>query len=381
LKIFGRAEKRKKKKGLFLTGGGARGAYQAGVLKAIGEIAHSEKIPFDVVSAMSAGSINAAFIIAQADHFRNGSKALVDVWANLQSDQVFKTSTFDLLFSAAKTLAEIITHRTPKRGQFLLDSSPLLNLIQDNIDFEKLNANLKSGLVEAFDVASICYNTGNIVSFYNSEYYKNNKKKFRYCPTLTNFEGKHIQASAAIPLFFRPVEIEGQYYGDGSLRNFHPLRSAIALGANSLLVIDVKNPAIAVSPSVPIEAEGVSFGRIIDLFFNSAFLNNVDRDMELMHTINTNILELKEKDQTRMEFREIDMLYIRPSQDLGALASAHVDALPRLLRYLLSAFGSKEQSSDIISYLLFEGEYCSHLAKIGYQDAMAQQAELYRFLR
>lgn len=381
MNIFGRMPKHKKRKGLFLTGGGARGAYQAGALKAISEIALSEKLPFDVVSAMSAGSINAAFIVARAEHFRQGAQALVDIWTNLTSDQVFKTSTFALISSALKTLFEVVTHITPKNGQYLLDSSPLLDLINNNIDFDKLNRNIHAGMLHSFDVASICYNSGEIVSFYNSKNTKNNQSKFRYRPTLTRIEGQHIYASSAIPLFFKPVAINEQYFGDGSLRNFHPFRSAIALESSSLLVIDVKKESSSASVHLPIKAEGVSFGRIIDLFFNSAFLDNVDRDLELLNTINGNIQSLPEKDRFKMQFREIDLFCIRPSQDLGALAAEYVKALPSFLRYLLSAFGSKDQSSDIISYLLFEGAFCSELVKMGYQDAMAQQAKIYTFLK
>ncbi|MFO1258356.1 MAG: patatin-like phospholipase family protein [Gammaproteobacteria bacterium] len=379
--MFGRMPKHKKRKGLFLTGGGARGAYQAGVLKAISEISLSEKLPFDVVSAMSAGSINAAFLVARAEHFRQGTQALVEIWNNLTSDQVFKTSTLALIKSGLKTLFEIVTHITPKNGQFLLDSSPLLDLINNNIDFDKLNSHLQAGVIHSFDVASICYNSGEIVSFYNSKNIKNNRSKFRYRPTLTRIEGHHIYASSAIPLFFRPVAINEQYFGDGSLRNFHPFRSAIAHESSSLLVIDVKKESSSASVHLPIQAEGVSFGRIIDLFFNSAFLDNVDRDLELLNTINGNIQSLPEKDRLKMQFREIDILCIRPSQDLGALAAEHVKTLPLFLRYMLSAFGSKEQSSDIISYLLFEGAFCSELVKMGYQDAMVQQSQIYKFLK
>ena len=370
----------KKKRALFLTGGGARGAYQAGVLKAISEIAKTERIPFDIISGMSAGSINSAFVVSRAQRFQGATLELEALWKNIKSNDIFDAKMLPLLGAVFRTILEVTTHVTPKEGQFFLDTSPLSFFLKKNIDYESLNRNIENELIDAFELSTVCYESGEHVSFYNSKKNISERTRFRYKTKHTLIDNRHVMASSALPLFFKPIKIDHLHYGDGALRNFYPLRSAVSMGADSFLIIDVKEQKNQVVPESEIVNQGASFGRILNLFFNTVFLDSIDRDLEMLTTINKNVAALRDKEKAKLVFREIDVLVIRPSEDLGQLATEHIKALPILLRHLLKTFGSKRQSADIISYLLFEKEYCRILVDLGYSDAMKKEEHIRKFL-
>src|SRR5690606_37386063 len=230
------------KKALFLTGGGARGAYQAGVLKAIADITLSENMPVPILSGVSTGSINAAFIAARADHFATATYQLVDLWSHIRCEDIYHVSNASLLKAAMRSLTEVVFHVNPKEGHYFLDSAPLKALLERSIDFRRINQNIHNNLLSALEITTLCYDNADSVSYYNTQSMVKDKHKFRYRSVLSELQLSHVMASTAIPLFFPSVNINGMHHGDGSLRNNHPLRSAIGLGAESIMIIGVKEP-------------------------------------------------------------------------------------------------------------------------------------------
>ena len=365
------------RRAIFFTGGGARGSYQAGVLKAIAEIHPIHRVPVEILSGVSSGSINAAFISAYAD-FQEGVKKLLQVWSQINCGQVFEIGSLSLISSVCRTSVEIIMRNTPEDGHYLLNTGPLRHLIESNIDFSSVNKNIDSGLVKALIITALNYESSETVSFFNTKEEMNTRTKFRYATRRSLITSDHIMASTAIPLFFPPIKVDHSPYGDGAFRNNHPLRTAIAMGADKILIIGVKQD-YSYLPKRDNLKDGVSFGKIISMVFNSIFVDNIDIDIETLRYINNNISELTIHEKQKIPFRHIDYTYIRPTGDIGQIAIDKVKLLPKLLRYLLGGFGSKQQSSDLMSYLMFEAEYCHELINMGYRDTMNRKDEIIQF--
>lgn len=367
------------KKAIFLTGGGARGAYQSGVLKAIAEISPTHEIPVDIISGVSSGAINAAFVAARAEDFNLGTKKLVQIWSGLSCGQIFEVNNLSLLGSVSRTLFEVIFHQTPEEGQYLLDTSPLQKLLEDNIDFSAIQKGINQGLLDSLVVTALNYETSETVAFYNTRENIQPYSRFRYYTERSPITCKHILASTAIPLFFPSVQIEGIHYGDGSLRNNYPLRSTISMGADKIIIVNV-NQEHHPQKKIQIKNGGVSFGKMMGMIFNSMFLDNIELDVETLGYINNNMGSVSHQITDKLPYRKVDYLYLRPSVDLGYKSLEKIKALPKMLRYLIGGFGSKKQSSDLISYLMFEAEYCQELIALGYQDTMARKEEVIAFL-
>lgn len=369
------------KSAIFFTGGGARGAYQAGVMKALAEIHPTHEMPVDIYSGVSAGAINAAFLAAHAD-FQHGVRKLLQVWSQINCGQVFEVGNFSLIKSVCRTSAEIIMRNTPEDGHYLLHTEPLRELIESNINFNNVNKNIDDGLLHSVVVTALNYESSETISFYNTPHEVEERTKFRYSTEKTKITSDHVMASTAIPLFFPPVKINDVPYGDGSFRNNHPLRTAIAMGVNKIIIVGINHDAnheeLVKSASLK---HGVSFGKLFSMVFNSIFHDNIEIDIETLKYINSNISALHQNEKDKIPFRHIDYIYLRPSVDFGPLALKLEKKLPKLLRYLFGGFGSSGQSSDMISYLMFEAEYCHELINLGYQDTMNRKEEITAFFK
>lgn len=365
------------KRAIFFTGGGARGAYQAGVIKAIAEITATHEMPVEILSGVSSGSINAAFIASYSD-FQLGVKKLLQVWSQINCGQVFEVGSYSLISSVCRTSVEIVMRNTPQEGHYLLNTHPLRYLIESNINFKTVNENIDKGLLETLIVTALNYETSKTTSFFNTQKEIKSRNKFRYSTQKSLITSDHIMASTAIPLFFPPVKLENIPYGDGALRNNYPLRATIATGANKILIIGSKQENSLKSKQEPLQ-DGVSFGKILSTVFNSIFIDNIEIDLERLEYINKNISNLSDQERQKIPFRNIEYLYLRPSADLGQIAVEKIRSLPKLLRYLLGGFGSNRQSSDLMSYLMFEAEFCHELINIGYKDTMNRKEEIAQF--
>jgi NTE family protein len=356
------------KKGLYLAGGGARGAYQAGVLKAIAAILQVKALPFSMVSGVSVGSINAAILTQHADDFALGVKKLESLWSNIHCQDIFKTSNYQLGKSVVKNISHLIIKQ--RQTGHLLDTSPLHQFIHEHIDFIKMKENIVAGYLETVEVITNCYETQQTVSFY--QHHTDFKDWFypRHTSQYTVINIEHILASSALPLFFPTVNIAGLHYGDGSMGLVAPLRGAIRFNMEKIMILGTRRPR------VPADAEAqrngdIGFAQILGNMLNSLFIDNLDTDIEMVNRMNeiAQLLSLWKKRSS--PWRPIQTLYLQPSIGLAAIAQEKYSAMPALLRFMLNLMGAKSHSGDLLSFLLFESDFTQVIFELGYKDTMA----------
>lgn len=364
-----------KKVALILSGGGARGAYQAGVLKGLAEILPEKKeSPFKIISGASAGAINSAKLACDLDSFSNAVEKLNYLWSQIHHDQVFKT---DILSLNKFSLGML---RGNKNLDSLLDTSPLESLIKKHCDFSKIKKNLDEGIFESLIITANNYLSGSAVSFVQTTNSKLTWKESRRVAKLAQMNEKHVMASSAIPILFPPIEIDNQYYGDGCVRNSTPCSPSIRMGADKIFVIGVRTQLGAdVEPEINLnEKKNPSFIRIINTLLNAVLLDSVEQDVHRIQRINKFASQM-DPNKPLKDFKNIPALCISPSQDIGQIARQQAHHLPRIIRMTLSTFGSLDEASEILSYLLFDSNFCRKLIEMGYNDAMASRESILNF--
>jgi len=367
------------KKALFLSGGGARGAYQAGVLRGICDILNCKETPIDIISSLSAGAINASFLAARIDNFKIATSELSDVWLNIKCEKIFKANNISLIRSVLRNVMSMIFHLQLEGGQYLLDTSPLRALLTKNIDFNKIHSNIHNGHLTAFEMATTCYDLSRTISFYCASS-KTNWERSRHIGRKVKLKCEHVLASSAVPLFFPAIKLGKLHYGDGGLRHSAPLRSAINFGADSILVIGTRQVAKATTLlRSRVIKSGISYANILGNMLDAVFLDNLDKDLELLERINTHVDFVSRWSRRKFQWRNIKILYIQPSVDLGIIAQDTERNLPFLLEYLMTSFGAKEQAGEFLSFMLFESAFTQKLIEIGYQDAINQADEIKAF--
>ncbi len=354
---------------LYLAGGGARGAYQAGVLKAIHHILQVKALPFTMVSGVSIGCINAAIIAQHADDFAVGIEKLEALWANIHCDQIFNTSNYQLGKSVFRNISNLVV----KQGQsgYLLDTTPLHHFISDHIDFEKIKANIASNQLETMEIVCNCYETQQTISFYQHAHPTFEDWNYpRHISQRVEITKEHVLASSALPLFFPPVKIDGFHYGDGVIGLVAPLRGAVRFNVEKILILGTRQ-----LPNFPenehLRNGEIGFAHILGNMLNGLFLDNLDRDIEMVNRMNdiTELLSIWKK--RRSPWRPIETLHLRPSVNVAEMAQAQYPAMPGLLRRLLNVLGAQSHSGDFLSFLLFEKEFTRELIDLGYKDTMA----------
>jgi NTE family protein len=369
---------------LVMSGGGARGAYQAGVVKALAEICIEIGRPdaFTVITGVSAGAINATFLAARHDDFLRSAKKLTDLWCNLNINQVFRTDLRSFGNIGWNWAADIITSGSigSKRANYLLDTTPLFKYLTDHIDFDNIKNNLQSGLIDALALSATDYATSTNITFVSSIKPYTDWNRTRRISQPSAITLNHVCASAAIPLFFAPVAVEGRYFGDGCLRNTAPLSPAIHLHAESILVIGVQHTPQG-EPQAPVQHAVPSIARILSVLLNSVLLDGVAIDVERMRRINHTMSLVPEADRQKSQLRLINCLHISPTEDISAIAYQEYERLPRSIRYLVGGLGSKDDAGNLVSYLLFVPSYCARLTDLGYHDAQARRPEIAEFIR
>ena len=364
-------------KALYLAGGGARGAYQAGVLKAIGHILQEKILPFEIVSGVSVGSINAVVLAENADDFPQAIEKLESIWSDIHCQQIYKASNFELSKSVMRNLSTLIIKK--RESGHLLDTSPLRQLLDDNIDFSRVTRNLCEGYLNAFEVISACYETHQTISFYNhTQPHFANWDYPRHSSERVKIRTDHIMASSALPLFFPSIGINGFHYGDGSIGLIAPLRGAIRFNVDKIMILGTRElPEFYQEP--PELHQGIPFAHILGTMLNGLFLDNLDRDIEMVNRMNEIATLLSVWKKHRSPWRPIKTLHLRPSRNMATFAQEHYNTIPILLRYLLSILGAKNKSGDLLSFLLFEKEYTRELIKLGYEDTMAIPEQITTF--
>lgn len=366
------------KKAIFLAGGGARAAYQVGALLCISDILRCGKFPANILSTVSAGAINGAYLANHADDFKFATNKLVEMWSSLSCDKIFHADNMSMLKSLSRNIKSMVLHSYPKSGQHLLDTQPLHDLLSQQLDFERIHHNINNGTLEAFEVATTCFESAQTVSFVHSKQASDGWRKIRHFSQSAQIKQDHIMASAAFPLFFPVVNIDDLHYGDGGLRQAAPLRASIKLGAEAILIIGTRKTPTIDGTIHPKPINDINFTKIIGGLFN-AFLDNLDRDLEHLNTINENFRLMDAQARKETIWRDIHVLHLTPSIDIAKIAVEKELSLPTFFRYLMESFGKREQSGDFLSFLLFEADYTKDLIDIGYQDTLKRKDEVELF--
>jgi len=374
-----------KRVGLILTGGGARAAYQVGVLKAIAELlprrAHN---PFPVICGTSAGALNAAALAINAQSFRKGVRYLDNIWKNFHANQVYRTDAFgvfnnSMLWFAGLLLSALGINKLKQVS--LLDNSPLFDLLEEILPCEKIQDSIDAGFLHAFSITASGYGSGQSVTFYQGAEQLVPWRRTRRVGVPTKIEAKHLLASAAIPFFFPAVRIHREYFGDGSMRQIAPISSALHLGATRVLVIGITANGTKEQPARSDNDDYPPLAQIAGHAMNSIFLDSMEVDLERVYRINELVSVLPEDVRMRAGLKHVDMLVITPSQSVEKIAERHVAELPWTIRLLLRMVGATRHSgANLVSYLLSEKGFCRALIDMGYQDAMQRRDEIIKFL-
>jgi NTE family protein len=371
--------------GLVLSGGGARAAYQVGVLAAIADLLpDATRNPFPVIVGTSAGAINAVGLACGALHFSEAVRRLNQVWKGFSCSQVYRTDWPGLLRQASRFIGRSLLGIGPQVPVALLDNSPLHSLLRRELDFSGIAAAVRARQLRAIAVTAFGYESGQAVTFYQGRATIDPWLRHRRVGVPTHLEVEHLLASAAIPLVFPPVRVNREYFGDGALRQVAPISPALHLGASRILVIGVSSNPERSDPEQRLPLNGVppSLAQISGHMLNSTFIDNLEADMELLERLNMLGRTLEDRqEQRRLGIKPVEVLTINPSQSLDRIAARHRMELPRSLRFFLRGPGATRASgAGVLSYLLFEPGYCNELIELGYQDAMARKQDLCRFL-
>ena len=369
--------------GLVLPGGGARAAYQVGVLRAIADLLPARSInPFPVVTGTSAGAVNATAIAVHADRFRVAIGNLERVWRNFQVGHVFRADTVSMLRSSLHWLLAMASGGwllPPPRSLF--DNSPLRELLREQFDFAGVRRAIDAGHLDALAISAAGYVSARSVSFYESRPACEPWGRMRRAGEPAHLSLDHLMASVAVPFLFPPVLLDDEFYGDGAMREANPFSAAIHLGAQRLLVIGTRNDVAPVSPVPPLCP---TFGQIFGYMLDSLFTDGLYADLERLTQLNQivdRVGPLSGSNQDGVQLRRIDMLVMLPSRDLSEIARHHVTSLPRSLRVLLRTLGAMNTGGgQLMSYLLFQDTYTRELIALGYQDAMKRSDDLIAFL-
>lgn len=376
--------------GLVLTGGGARAAYQAGVLDGISEILgeRQQALPFRVLTGISAGSINAAFLASHAQNFSLATEKAADIWVNMTHNSIMSTDVASLSVMIGRWIRNLSLGGIYKgpRITHVIDTDPLLDLLRKQIDFKKIKDNLDNQLLTGIAFTATNYQTGTAVTFYDGEEKIKDWVRSSRVSKRTVLGIRHILASAAIPLLFRPVKINSFYFGDGSIRLLTPLSPAIHLGADKILAIGIrkiKTSAYTQKINLNVEDGEITIADIAGELLNAIFMDTLEADIERVKRINRTVylgFENKKIQVGESLLRPLDLLVIEPSQDLSELAAQHYPKLPFMFRHLLKGIGaSQERGQDLLSYLAFDTSYTKPLVELGRQDAFARKEEIKKF--
>ncbi len=370
---------------LVLPGGGARGAYQVGVLKAVAEILpRRTPCPFRVISGTSAGAINSVVLASRARLFHVGVAELEHVWGNFRSEDVFRADSWTLAKNGLHWLLAVVTGGLGRQNPLsLLDNEPLRQLLRRRINFEAIQKSIDAGYLDSVSVTAAGYSSARSVSFYQGAANIEGWRRVRRLGRRENIDLEHLMASIAVPIVFPPVRLGREYFGDGAMRQATPLSPAVHLGADRILVVGVRNETT--DPPVPegIDPAYPSLGRIAGYVLDALFMDGLSADLERLARINMMLNQFPEQQVEGDEgpLRTIEAFVMLPSKDVREIAEKHAHELPRGVRLLFRGLGAMNKGGmQLASYLLFESGYTRELIQLGYDDAMARRDELLAFL-
>jgi len=367
------------KSALVLSGGGARGAYQVGVIKALAEHLPGP-IPFAAITGVSVGAINAVVLAEGTDDFPQAAKKLEGLWRSLTSHRVFRAEAPALLGRLARwSYALGFGWAGASAPTALLDVSPLAELIGREVDFRRIKRFTDDGVLGALAVTASSYTTGQSTTFFEAGPGMPEWHRMRRGGVKTPVGLDHVLASAALPGLFEARKLGTEWYGDGALRQTAPLSPAIHLGCDRLLLIAARDGVDDDLPT-PMENEpypslGLLAGQLLDIVFN----DNLDADVERLQGINGTLGQMLPERREGTDLRFLDTLMVRPSEDIRHITGDHVGEIPWAVRMILSTLGAMREPWVLPSYLTFEPGYIGALIDLGYNDANGKIDELCRF--
>ncbi|MCJ7814907.1 MAG: patatin-like phospholipase family protein [Xanthomonadales bacterium] len=364
---------------LILPGGGARGSYQVGVLKAIDEINGGGKNPFPVICGTSAGAINAAVLASHAHEFTTGISRLEWFWSTMECSRVYRTDAWAVLKTGMQWAFSLaLGGRLIAHPKALLDNRPLREFLDQTIQLEGIEEAIKQSALRGLSITASGYTCAAAISFFQSAPGIQPWNRARRYGRPARISVSHLLASAALPLIFPAERIGNEYFGDGGMRMLAPLSPAIHLGANRLLVISTRDENPDPSPTEPVPYP--SLGEIGGYLLDTIFMDTLNADLNRLNRINRTLDLLGDEQRRASRLKPIASLVIRPSRDLREITHQHRTEIPRAVRTLLQALGGWGRDWRMASYLLFESAYCLELMRMGYQDGLRQQEEIRAFI-
>jgi NTE family protein len=374
------ADRVRLRSGLVLTGGGARAAYQVGVLKAVRDVlGNPVKNPFPIVCGTSAGAINAATLGVFADNFTRAVGNLLEVWEHMRCNHIYRTDPWHIMRTGARWLSSmmLISRRNPVS---LLDNAPLSKMLEQNLNFDRIQANIDAGALYAVCITASGYTSGQSVSFFQGASGLEGWERNQRIGCAANLKLEYLLASAALPFIFPAVKVHREYFGDGSMRQIAPVSPALHLGAERVLIVgtgrQTMDEARMRSNTYP------SLAQIAGHALNSIFLDSLMVDIERLERINRTVklIPQDKMGDSQLQLRPVKVLFITPSQPLERIASRFIHELPATVRFVLRPTGALNRSgSNLASYLLFEESFCRALIDLGYKDTVARETEVREF--
>ena len=369
------ASRIKPRAGLVLTGGGARAAYQVGVVKAVRDIlGNPVKNPFPIVCGTSAGAINAATLAVFADNFSHAVGNLLEVWEHMRCEHIYRTDAWRILKSGARWLSAmmLISRNNPVS---LLDNEPLAQMLERNLDFQRIQTHIDSGALYAVCVTASGYTSGQSVSFFQGGSGVEGWERNQRIGAGVSLKLEYLLASASLPFIFPAVKLNREYFGDGSMRQIAPVSPALHLGADRVLIVGTGRQNVeqarmrsSVYPSI---------AQIAGHALNSIFLDSLMVDIERLERINRTVRLVPPERLSDSGLRAVKVLFITPSQSLERIAARYLHELPATVRFILRPIGALNRSgSNLASYLLFEESFCRALIDLGYEDTVSREAEV-----
>ena len=372
------------KSGLVLAGGGARAAYQVGVLQALKEVLPEPRInPFAIICGTSAGAVNAGALAVHADDFARGVDNLLGVWRNFEPRHVYRADFAGATANSARWFLTFMFGAFIKNRRIsLLDNRPLEHLLSRHMDFSRIDANIKAGALDAVAITCSGYTSGQSCSFFQSVDELEGWQRSQRIGIKTHIGVEHLMASSAIPFVFPAYKLNREYFGDGSMRQVAPVSPALHLGADRILVVGTAR----IRNEAPDRTRGDLFPTLAQIaghVMNSIFLDSLAVDLERLERINRTISAVDPATLKKMglALHHVDVLVLTPSEPLEGIAVKHVRSLPWTIRFFLRSVGAMRRGgANLASYLLFERGYCNELIELGYNDTMKRREEVEAFL-